>query len=294
MKRITFKTKEQWLELRKKGIGGSDAPAIAGVSAFSNPIKLWLEKTGQTEPNEPSERMEIGNYVEETIVKIFEAKTGKKTKKGNYIIQHDEYPYILGSVDRWIVGEKAILECKSTASYNIKDILEKPFDSWIIQCQHYLAITGYQKAYLAILAGNEKFIIHEVERDDELIAYLLELEKQFWHYIETNTMPEVNEKDLDIETIQKIYAKDTSKTIDLPAINKLQIEKYIENQKKIKELQKENECIKKDMLLLMQDAGVAVCDNYILKVGVVKKEGYYVKPQEYQTFSVKQINKEED
>ena len=45
-------TRDEWLRYRTKGIGGSDVSIIAGINPFKSVHQLWLEKTGQAEPEE--------------------------------------------------------------------------------------------------------------------------------------------------------------------------------------------------------------------------------------------------
>ena len=46
---------EQWLEYRRKGIGGSDASVVCGVNRYKSPVELWLDKTNQIPTEEASE-----------------------------------------------------------------------------------------------------------------------------------------------------------------------------------------------------------------------------------------------
>ena len=45
-------SREEWLKYRTKGIGGSDVSIIAGINPFKSVHQLWLEKTGQREPEQ--------------------------------------------------------------------------------------------------------------------------------------------------------------------------------------------------------------------------------------------------
>lgn len=55
-----------------------------------------------------------------------------------------------------------------------------------LQVHHQLAVTGKQAADVAVLLGGQRLEIHRIERDERLIARLIELERQFWRYVETD------------------------------------------------------------------------------------------------------------
>lgn len=39
--------REDWLAVRKQGIGSSDAAAAVGLNPYKSQLELWLEKTGR-------------------------------------------------------------------------------------------------------------------------------------------------------------------------------------------------------------------------------------------------------
>ncbi|HHR2781106.1 TPA: YqaJ viral recombinase family protein, partial [Listeria monocytogenes] len=83
-----------------------------------------------------------------------------------------------------VVGEDAILECKTASAYLAKEWeADEVPATYLVQIQHYLAVTGKNKAYVAVLIGGNKFIWKEIERDDELINQIIAFELDFW---ETN------------------------------------------------------------------------------------------------------------
>src|SRR5690606_12685414 len=130
-------SREQWLAERKRGIGGSDAPVIAGVDPFKSPIRLWMEKTGQIVPEPAGEAAEWGLLLEPVIAAEFERRTGKKVRRRNAILQHPEHAWMLANVDREIVGEPALLEIKTTSAWNRAAVSEDRLpDRYIIQGQH--------------------------------------------------------------------------------------------------------------------------------------------------------------
>ncbi|WCK55397.1 YqaJ viral recombinase family protein [Aneurinibacillus sp. Ricciae_BoGa-3] len=173
--------RDAWLEIRKGGIGGSDAAAIAGLSKYESPVVVYLEKMGQLDQDEPGEAAYWGNVLEDIVAKEFSSRTGFKVKRCNAVLQHPDYPFMLANVDRLIVGQNVGLECKTASAY-LKDLWEGdevPMQ-YLIQCQHYMAVTGFQSWWIAALVGGNTFVYKKIERDEELISQLIDIEKNFW------------------------------------------------------------------------------------------------------------------
>ncbi len=187
--------REAWLKTRNLGIGGSEASVIVGLNKWKSSFQLWLEKTGQVEPEDLSDNEYVywGTVLEQAVADRFCELTGKKVQKRG-IMQSEEYPFMLASVDRMVVGENAGLECKTTNGFAGKQWEDDEVpDSYYVQCQHYMAVTGCEKWYIAVLIGGNKFIWKEIPRNDDDIAALIQAEKDFWFKnIIGGEMPEVD------------------------------------------------------------------------------------------------------
>lgn len=186
--------KIDWLKERQKGIGGSDVGAILGVNKWKTPFQVYIEKTENiTEENEQSESAYWGTELEELVAKEFTRRTGKKVRRNNKHLVHKEYPFIVANIDRRIVGENAILECKTTSSYNSKEWENEEVPaSYLLQCQHYMVVTGAEKCYIACLIGGQRFVHYELHRDEELINLIIEKEKEFWNMVQNKTPPQLD------------------------------------------------------------------------------------------------------
>ncbi len=174
---------EEWLKWRTKGIGGSDVSIIAGINKFKSVFQLWLEKTGQIEPQQgESEYTHFGHVLEPVIKKEFTRITGLKIRAKRVILQSEEYPFMLADLDGVIYenGEMCIFEAKTASAYKQEVWEEGVPMEYVLQVQHYMAVTGAKKAYVAALVGGNHFLYHEVLRDDVLIGQIIEMEKEFW------------------------------------------------------------------------------------------------------------------
>lgn len=192
IERITTGSREEWLQLRRQYIGGSDAGAVAGMNPYSGAYAVWLEKTGRAQGFEGNLRTEVGTYLEDFVAKQFERQTGKTTRNVNQTLVNSKYPWACADIDRRIVGENAVLECKTTNSLPAMKMFgrnEYP-GQWYCQMTHYLAVTGAAKAYLAVLISGADFRIFELDRDESEIEALMRIEERFWQHVTEDTPPE--------------------------------------------------------------------------------------------------------
>ena len=236
---------EEWLISRRRGIGGSDVAKVLGLSKYSSPYQIWMDKTGKIEidTSETSEAAYWGQQMEELVAKEFEKRTGKNVRVSNKIYFHKDYPFLLANVDRVVVGEDAILECKTASEY-LKDSWaddEIPI-AYLAQVQHYLNVLNKNKAYIACLIGGNKFVWKEIQRDDELIEQMTERLVDFWkNNVLADVAPPVDGNESTTEFISKLYSKDyLDNSIELNA-------QQIQDLKDLKELKKYESDIKEQI-----------------------------------------------
>ena len=182
-------SREEWLESRRNGIGGSDASAILGVNPYSSPLKVYMDKIGKGVEEEENEAMRQGRDLEPYVAERFCEYTGLKVKKCNRILQHPEYPWMLANIDRQVIGQNAGLECKTTSAFSKFKFDQgeiNPHYYW--QSMHYMAVTGAEKWYVAVLVQGKDFQVFGLDRDEDAIATLIEAEREFW---EEHVVPKV-------------------------------------------------------------------------------------------------------
>ncbi len=176
-------SREEWLKYRTKGIGGSDVSIIAGINPFKSAHQLWLEKTGQIEPEQTdSEYAHFGTLLEPIVRREFTQRTGIKVRQKHMLLQSEEYPFMFADLDGVINenGEMAVFEAKTASAYK-QEVWEEGIPApYILQIQHYMAVTGAKRTYIAALVGGNHFYHHAVERDEEMIGKIIAMEKHFW------------------------------------------------------------------------------------------------------------------
>lgn len=235
-------SREEWLERRRKSIGGSDTAAILGLSEYSSAYSVWAEKTGKVIPEDISEKesVRLGNDLEDYVAKRWSEKTGKKVRRDKAFIYNSDYPFAHANIDRAVVGEDAGLECKTTSSYDIAAQLEEGEipKHWYCQMVHYMMITGAKKWYLGALVFGKGFYDLEVERDDAEILALATAEEAFWHNVTSNTPPSLDGSEATQTALRTILKDSECYTVDLTGVS-MHLHVYSQLKDRIKEMENE-------------------------------------------------------
>lgn len=260
-------SREEWLEARKMGIGGSDAGAILGLNPYSSPTRVFLDKTGQIEEQEDNYAMKIGRDLEDYVARLFTEETGKKVRRRNAMLINDAYPFAVANVDREVVGEKSLLECKTTTALDPRDLLDgNAPDSYYCQCMHYLAVTGMERCYLAILYLNnpKTFEILEITRNDDAIDSLMETESTFWNeYVQQNLLPPPDGSDATEKAYKSFFKRSRP---ELPTVDLNSLEADFERRALLieqkKEIEREINKIDERAKMMMEEAEKAETDSW--------------------------------
>lgn len=212
--------KDLWLKYRGLGIGASDAAAAVGLNPFKSQLELWMEKTGRIEPAKPSDTEDSpllwGTVLEPIVAEHYAKRTDSKVRRVNAILQHADYPWMLANLDREVQGGKvAILECKTAGAHAAKHWNDGVPEYIQLQVQHQLAVTGFESADVAVLIAGQQLQIHRIERDEALIANLIQLEQAFWHRVENNIPPPADSSASSERALRQLYPHSTSQKLDL-------------------------------------------------------------------------------
>ena len=193
--------RQEWLLSRRLGIGGSDVAAILGLSKYSSPYQLWLDKTGRSElEDSTSEPAYWGNMLEDIVAKEYAKRNGVKVQRVNATIAHPEHDWMRANIDRAIINPEIagnvrikdgklttdrILECKTANQYLAKlwgdEQSEQVPDYYLTQVQWYMGITGASMCGLGVLIGGQKFRSYQVAFDPELFEMLTDECSKFWN-----------------------------------------------------------------------------------------------------------------
>lgn len=217
-------SREAWLAVRKDGIGSSDAAAAVGLNPYKSQLELWLEKTGRdaglpkSDPHDEESPTYWGNILEPIVATHYTRRSGHRVRRINAVLQHPDpkMNWMLANIDREVIGasDVQILECK-TAGINGARLWKEGVPVYVqLQVMHQLAVTGKQAADVAVLLGGQQLEIHRIERDDELIARLIELEQDFWNHVQRDTPPPADGSESAEQALRCLYPEDNGNTQD--------------------------------------------------------------------------------
>lgn len=261
---LTDVSHEQWLKLRKNGIGGSDAGAVCGLNPYSNAMKVFQDKISDTVEEADNEAMRIGHDLEDYVAKRFMEATGLKVRKSNFMYRSKEHPYMLADVDRLVVGEDAGLECKTASAYSADKWTDGNIPlHYVMQCYHYMAVTGKRTWYLAAVILGKEFVYHKLEWDEELIQHLIDVEGKFWNeHVVKRVIPSPDGSRACDEIIESYFPKAKKKeTIALVGFDE-KLRRREEILGFISELQEEQKQIEQEVKMVMQDHEMAGSERY--------------------------------
>lgn len=298
-------SRDEWLEHRRKTIGGSEAACILGLNPWTSPYSVWAEKLGKLPPRDDNEAMRQGRDLESYVAQRFTEDTGKKVRRENNILVNPDYPFAHANVDRMIVGEDAGLECKTTSTLNLKNFKNGAFpDTYYVQCVHYMMVTGCRKWYLAVLVLNKAFMVFEIERDEAEIEALARSEADFWKLVESQTTPIADGSSSTTETINTIFPDADGDSVSLFGFD-ADLESYIALTKQIKALETLKDEAANKVKSFLENSSRGESDRYRVSWTAQTRQtfdvkefakdhpdidlSHYYKTSKYRTFKVNEI-----
>ena len=240
---VECQTREEWLELRKGGIGASEAAVLVGAGRETLG-DMWARKVGILPDSvEEHERLEWGRRLEPALAAAYEEKTGRLIlDPGDFTIYRSRrYPWGACTLDREIAPIEdregpGVLELKCVDSNRgsmsmspddgyrglrdaaVSDWKDEPPLAYLVQLQWQLLVTGYQWGSFAVLVGGNKFLWLDVERRQDVIDILIAEAEKLWQMVAEETPPPIEyESSSAKDLLGAMYQKDDGTTIELPA-----------------------------------------------------------------------------
>lgn len=264
---LTDVSHTEWLELRKRGIGGSDAGAILGLNPYASAFQVYCDKKGMLEEKEDSEAMRQGRDFEEYVARRFEEKEGKEIRRCNFMLQHPEHEFMIADVDRLVVGERAGLECKTTSILTKTDYENGEIPpQYYAQCVHYMAVTGADNWYIAILILNKGFYVFRIDRNEDEINTLVEREQDFWeNHLLADKPPDPDGSERAGKVIQRLFPGKKDTPIMLLYGQEDTMRRYKELDAQIDTLKTERDRLRQGIELEMKDATLGKAEGFTVK-----------------------------
>jgi putative phage-type endonuclease len=263
---------DKQLAMRRNGIGSSEVAGILGLSPFTDPVKIWIDKCAphlSTRPeNKPFGLLDMGNLMEPVVAKAYCIEHRLTAKKYLDTIQHPVVSWMMCTPDYKLSNGRG-LECKNVHSAAAYEWGSSGSDRipihYIPQVQQCMAVLHQDDWAAAAIIGGTDFRHYLIKRDDELIAMMVEECEKFWHdYVAPKKIPPANlGPSTACEYLKKIYPEQKNKeTVEINEDHPV-----YENLKRIKELRQASKLIKEEMSLMTAAVQAAIQDGYRFKYG---------------------------
>ena len=261
---------QDWLEVRKQGIGSSDAATACGLNPYMSMLELWLIKTGRQTQSIEDESSGIaplywGKQLEPLVAEYYSMHTNNKVRRVNAVLQHPDPDkhFMLANLDYSVVGsdEVQILECKTAGEHGAKLWRDGVPLYVLCQVQHQLAVTGKQAAHVCVLICGHETKIFKVTRSESVIEHIVQAERLFWECVENDVPPAVDASESAAKALQQLYPEHTPLScVDLTEVelaNEL-FDQLIEEKQQIEQHQSQFDLLKHRVQALMQEHERAV------------------------------------
>lgn len=255
--------KQDWLSYRKLGIGGSDAGAVCGFNPYRTAMQVYQDKITEETEDIDNEAMRQGREFEDYVARRFMEATGKKVRRANAMYYDEERPFMLADVDRMVTGENAGLECKTASPYMADKWADGKIPmSYQIQCYHYMSVCNAKAWYIAVLIYGREFKYYRIERDEQLIAYLRQLEQDFWeNHVLKREMPEPDGSKLADSVILEYFRDSVPVSINLSGFDE-KLKRRQELLDVMERMDAERKKIEQELKLYLGEAEVAENERY--------------------------------
>lgn len=182
---------DAWLAARNTGIGASEDACLLGLDQRMSELQLWLEKRGEVSRELEGEWLEWGHLLEPAIAKGFSRRTGRKVFLSGDLLRSTLTPFSLATLDAWQEAEDGgldPLELKNT-TWADDDWEEQVPVHYVPQVQKQMYVTGRKRASIACLIKGSRLAWADVERDESMIARIVEAEREFWRRVQGGDPP---------------------------------------------------------------------------------------------------------
>lgn len=286
-------TPEQLAE-RSRGLGGSDAAVVMGLSRFKTPLQLYYEKIG--EPRFvgaddliviDAELQEWGHLFEGPIIQKYANRTKRTMDRFTSTVWSERYLWMCGHPDAICTSDRRGLEAKTVVPALADEFGEPGSDNvpqdYLLQCVHYRVLTEASGWDLAALISRFDFRVFEIPNDPELEGMLIDAERDFMRRIEQRDPPALNYRHRTaIDVVKKMYPGTTGERVVASADAtewRAKMEAAAKAEKRAKEERDEYRC---RLLDEMGDAAIlAFPDRKAMRRKLIEKEPYQVQATSY-------------
>lgn len=206
----------EWLELRKTGIGTSDAWRV-----LMSPFSLYLEKRGEIAPEHlDGEWLDWGHKLEPVIIRELGERIGMRTQQVSKMYRSKAEPWMLASLDGLVYSPDgkvvATVEAKNVGAWNADEWENGAPERFRFQSFKQQFMCGVNRGYVGALIGGNRFVFDELERDDDWLRAYIKRGRDLWRRIETGDRPPVDDTPETARALKELHPKDNGQTVQLP------------------------------------------------------------------------------
>ena len=286
---------ENFLELRRNFVGGSEIAAVIGCSPWASPAKIFAIKKSLVKKEPANEACYWGNVMEPILRSEFSKRTGYPVKEIPYVLQAADprFSFLIADLDGVTSenGKTGVIECKTANSYAAQEDWKNGEPGFIptpyyLQIQLYLYITNLDFGYIIALLGGNHFVYHRIERDNETITGMLLLARRWYEqYFLTNTMPPPVSVTSDCSLLGQIYSKSEPKEIILDSTAGKIVQDYLDAAEAIKLAEKRKETAQAQLMALMKENETAITVD-----GSIRINWKSLETKRFSTVKLKELN----
>jgi putative phage-type endonuclease len=246
-------SRDEWLEIRKAGIGGSEVAAILGLSPWSSPVDVWLDKTGRSEPKPENDAMRWGNLLEGIVAKEYAMQNNATVRNYGYMI-FDEETRQLANVDRLVSVDGSMPSCRERIrTRKLLEIKTAGFADWAgvvpeyyqLQVQQYLALTGCDEADVCCLfMASRKLETYRIEADQNLHKAIAKHCRDWW---DRHVIADVPPPPRSYDDVKALFPKHYNGEVLASEEQEAALSRYIELAAEIKGKEAEQDKIKMEI-----------------------------------------------
>lgn len=171
-------------------VGASTVSAILGRNPYRSAWDVWasVHAPDVVEPFHGNIATEIGNALEPVIIAATAERLDTYIHKGTHILFHPDAAHVGCNLDGWAPDLGVPVECKSIGTRHGRAVREfaetglpRPgsyLESYYVQVQAQIAITGAPYGYLAMLVDRDLYLA--MIRPDHSLMHTIEIEIPAW------------------------------------------------------------------------------------------------------------------
>jgi putative phage-type endonuclease len=169
----------EWHEAKRTLITSTDIAAILGVSPWMSEGDVARHKMGEPDPavdDVQARRMRLGLSMEDVVADEDEAEHGFKLRHVRRMIISDTLPWAGTSLDFERIGQKTIVEIKTTSARDWGEGLPERVEA---QVRWQMGVAGYPAAHIAVLRYGSQLECHDLQHDEEVFQNLVTIAEDF-------------------------------------------------------------------------------------------------------------------